>query len=125
MTVRRKVMMGFKHTVAGKVYAFASVRDLLAKSSPARSGDYLAGIAAGNDEERVAAQMALADVPLKTFLIEHVVPYDSDEVTRLIIDGHDAKAFAPVSHLTVGGWRRDAQSVSTRSIAFGMSELAD
>ncbi len=105
MTVRGKVMMGFKHTVAGKVYAFASVKELLAKSSPARSGDYLAGIAAGDDEERVAAQMALADVPLKTFLIEHVVPYDSDEVTRLIIDGHDAKAFAPVSHLTVGGFR--------------------
>ncbi|MEQ1671425.1 MAG: ethanolamine ammonia-lyase subunit EutB, partial [Hyphomicrobium sp.] len=95
----------FSQTIAGHVHRFKSLGDLLAKASPARSGDYLAGVAARDDEERVAAQMALADVPLHTFLNDHVVPYESDEVTRLIIDDHDAKAFAAVSHLTVGGFR--------------------
>ena len=70
-----------------------------------RSGDYLGGIAAGDDEERVAAQMALADVPLEVFLTDAVIPYEDDEVTRLIVDEHDAKAFKPVAHLTVGGFR--------------------
>ena len=97
--------MGYSHSVGGHTYSFDSLRDLLAKATPARSGDYLAGVAAGDDEERVAAQMALADLPLKVFLTETVVPYDSDEVTRLIIDVHDAKAFRPVAHLTVGGFR--------------------
>ena len=97
--------MGYSHSVGGHTYNFDSLRDLLAKATPARSGDYLAGVAAGDDEERVAAQMALADLPLKVFLTETVVPYDSDEVTRLIIDEHDAKAFRPVAHLTVGGFR--------------------
>ena len=97
--------MGYSHSVGGHTYSFDSLRDLLAKATPARSGDYLAGVAAGDDEERVAAQMALADLPLKVFLTETVVPYDSDEVTRLIIDEHDAKAFRPVAHLTVGGFR--------------------
>jgi ethanolamine ammonia-lyase large subunit len=78
---------------------------LLAKASPGRSGDCLAGIAAASAEERVRAQMALADVPLKAFLAEPVIPYESDEVTRLICDSHDAAAFAPVSHLTVGEFR--------------------
>jgi ethanolamine ammonia-lyase large subunit len=82
-----------------------TLRELLAKASPVRSGDELAGIAAGSAEERVRAQMALADVPLKRFLTEPVVPYETDEVTRLICDGHDAVAFAPVSHLTVGEFR--------------------
>lgn len=95
----------FSHSIAGHVFRFESLGELLAKASPARSGDYLAGVAARDDEERVAAQMALADLPLKVFLVEHVVPYETDEVTRLIIDGHDAKAFAPVSALTVGGFR--------------------
>ncbi len=97
--------MGYSHSVGGHTYSFDSLRDLLAKATPARSGDYLAGVAAGDDEERVAAQMALADLPLKVFLTETVVPYDTDEVTRLIIDEHDAKAFRPVAHLTVGGFR--------------------
>ncbi|HTX39870.1 MAG TPA: ethanolamine ammonia-lyase subunit EutB [Bryobacteraceae bacterium] len=78
---------------------------LLAKASPARSGDCLAGIAAASAEERVRAQMALADVPLKAFLAEPVIPYESDEVTRWICDSHDAAAFAPVAHLTVGEFR--------------------
>src|SRR5271154_3546390 len=95
------------HAVAieGTRYVFPDLKGLLAKASPARSGDRLAGIAAATAAERVAAQMALADVPLASFLSEAVVPYESDEVTRLIIDGHDAKAFAPIAHLTVGGFR--------------------
>jgi ethanolamine ammonia-lyase large subunit len=98
-------MSGYSHTIASHTFRFANLWDLLAKASPARSGDFLAGVAAADDEERVAAQMALADVPLKTFLVEHVVPCENDEVTRLIIDDHNAKAFAPVSHLTVGAFR--------------------
>ena len=81
------------------------MRELLAKASPLRSGDVLAGIAAENEEERIRAQMALADVPLKRFLSECVVPYETDEVTRLIMDSHDAQAFAPVSSFTVGQLR--------------------
>ena len=82
-----------------------TLRELLAKASPARSGDELAGIAAATAEERVRAQMALADVPLKRFLAEPIVPYETDEVTRLICDSHDAAGFAPVAHLTVGEFR--------------------
>jgi ethanolamine ammonia-lyase large subunit len=97
--------MAYAVTIAGHSYRFPDLKTLLAKASPARSGDYLAGVAAVDDEERAAAQMALADVPLATFLYDLVVPYEQDEVTRLIIDGHDAAAFAPVSHLTVGDFR--------------------
>jgi ethanolamine ammonia-lyase large subunit len=82
-----------------------SLRELLAKASPARSGDELAGLAAANAAERVRAQMQLADVPLKRFVAEPLIPYESDEVTRLICDSHDAAAFAPVAHLTVGEFR--------------------
>jgi ethanolamine ammonia-lyase large subunit len=81
------------------------LRELMARASPLRSGDVLAGVAAENAEERVRAQMALADVPLARFLTDVVIPYEEDEVTRLIIDTHDAAAFATVSHLTVGGFR--------------------
>ncbi|WP_295557259.1 ethanolamine ammonia-lyase subunit EutB [uncultured Hyphomicrobium sp.] len=97
--------MRYSQSVGSHSYTFDGLRELMAKASPARSGDYLAGVAAGDDEERVAAQMALADVPLKTFLEDHVVPYESDEVTRLIVDEHDARAFQPVAHLTVGAFR--------------------
>jgi ethanolamine ammonia-lyase large subunit len=93
------------HQVGSRTYTFAGLHELLARASPARSGDYLAGVAAGSAEERVAAQMALADLPLTTFLNEVVVPYELDEVTRLIVDSHDAAAFAPIAHLTVGGLR--------------------
>jgi ethanolamine ammonia-lyase large subunit len=82
-----------------------NLRELLAKATPPRSGDELAGVAAGSAEERVRAQMQLADVPLKAFLAEPIIPYESDEVTRLICDTHDSQAFAPVSHLTVGELR--------------------
>lgn len=97
--------MRFSSSIGDHRYSFESLKDLMAKATPARSGDYLAGVAAGDEEERVAAQMALADVPLDVFLSEHLIPYETDEVTRLIIDDHDAAAFAPVSHLTVGAFR--------------------
>jgi ethanolamine ammonia-lyase large subunit len=92
-------------TIGPRRYTFPDLATLLAKATPLRSGDQLAGIAAATGEERVAAQYALADLPLRTFLTQVVVPYETDEVTRLIIDSHDADAFAPISHLTVGGLR--------------------
>ena len=98
-------MTRISHLVGSRTYTFSGLRELLARATPARSGDYLAGVAAGSAEERVAAQMALADLPLTTFLNEAVVPYETDEVTRLIVDTHDAAAFAPIRHLTVGGLR--------------------
>jgi len=97
--------MSYNITIRGKVYRFDDLRTLLAKSSTFRTGDTLAGLCAESYEERVAAQMVLADVPLKTFLSEVVIPYDKDEVTRLIIDSHDEHAFATISHLTVGELR--------------------
>jgi ethanolamine ammonia-lyase large subunit len=92
-------------TIGPRRYTFPDLATLLAKATPLRSGDQLAGIAAATGEERVAAQYALADLPLRTFLAQAVVPYETDEVTRLIIDTHDVAAFAPIAHLTVGGLR--------------------
>jgi ethanolamine ammonia-lyase large subunit len=92
-------------TLGGTRYTFPDLPSLLARASPPRSGDALAGIAAGSAEERIAAQLALADLPLKAFLAEAVIPYEQDEVTRLILDTHDARAFAPAASLTVGGLR--------------------
>jgi ethanolamine ammonia-lyase large subunit len=97
--------MGFHHRVGAQTYRFDDLRTLLARATPLRSGDQLAGVAATSNQERVAAQMALADLPLSHFLQEAVVPYEDDEVTRLIVDTHDAAAFAPVAHLTVGDFR--------------------
>ncbi len=97
--------MSHSATVGGERFAFADLRELLAKATPLRSGDQLAGLAAGSARERVAAQQALADLPLSVFLNQALVPYEADAVTRLIIDSHDAAAFAPVSHLTVGAFR--------------------
>jgi ethanolamine ammonia-lyase large subunit len=97
--------MGFRASVGVQGFEFADLRELLAKASPARSGDALAGIAADSAAERVAARLALADLPLATFLQQALVPYEADEITRLIVDSHDAAAFAPVAHLTVGGFR--------------------
>lgn len=103
--------------------AHSPLREILAKASPHRSGDVLAGVAAANDEERVRAQMLLADVPLKRFLNEAVVPYEQDEVTRLILDSHDAAAFAPISSFTVGQFRdwllTDAADTPTLSALAG------
>src|ERR1700746_3078611 len=95
----------YSATVAGNRYPFPDIVALLAKASPLRSGDMLAGIAAQSGEERVAAQFALADLPLSALLDAPAVPYESDEVTRLIVDTHDRPAFAPIAHLTVGGFR--------------------
>ncbi|SFR04273.1 Ethanolamine ammonia-lyase heavy chain [Enterobacter sp. kpr-6] len=95
----------FTMTLAHRTYRFASLKDLLAKASPARSGDELAGISAASAEERMAAKMALAEVPLRAILDNPLIPYEDDEITRLIIDTHDRAAFAPVSHLTVGDFR--------------------
>src|SRR5690349_2523431 len=97
--------MAYRHTIDATSYVFADLRELLAKATPPRSGDRLAGIAADRAEEMIAARMALADTPLTQFLQETVIPYEDDEVTRLIIDGHDAQAFAPVASQTVGGFR--------------------
>jgi len=95
----------YRVQAGGTTYAFSTLKELLAKGSPPRSGDVLAGVAATSAAENVAAKMALADVPLKQFLNEVVVPYEEDDVTRLIVDTHDAAAFASVSHLTVGEFR--------------------
>ncbi|MEZ0486069.1 ethanolamine ammonia-lyase subunit EutB [Fibrella aquatica] len=95
----------YRHTIGQRTYTFADLKTLLARASPRRSGDELAGLVASSAEERVAAQMTLADLPLTLFLNEAVIPYDQDEVTRLIIDTHDAEAFAQISHLTVGDFR--------------------
>jgi ethanolamine ammonia-lyase large subunit len=95
----------YRHAIAAHSYVFHDLRDLLAKATPPRSGDRLAGVAADTAEEMIAARMALADVPLKQFLEETVVPYEDDDVTRLIIDSHDAPAFAAISSLTVGAFR--------------------
>jgi ethanolamine ammonia-lyase large subunit len=97
--------MIYRHAIAAHSYVFDDLRDLLAKATPPRSGDRLAGLAAETAEQMIAARMALADVPLKQFLEEAVVPYEDDDVTRLIIDSHEAPAFAAISSLTVGAFR--------------------
>ena len=97
--------MVYRHTIGTTTYIFQDLRDLLAKATPPRSGDRLAGIAAESAEQMVAARIALADVPLKQFLQETVIPYEEDEVTRLIADTHDRSAFAVISTLTVGSFR--------------------
>src|SRR5512147_1973008 len=97
--------MVYRRTIDATTYVFDDLRDLLSKATPPRSGDRLAGIAAGSAEQMVAARMALADVPLTQFLQEAVVPYEEDEVTRLILDSHETAAFAPIASLTVGSFR--------------------
>lgn len=98
-------MSNYRYQLGSHVYQFASLADLMAKASPLRSGDQLAGVAALSSEQRVVAQMLLADLPLKDFLQETLIPYESDEITRLIIDEHDKAAFAEIAHLTVGDFR--------------------
>ncbi len=97
--------MTYRRTIDATSYAFSDLRDLLAKATPPRSGDRLAGVAADSAQQMIAARIALADVPLKQFLQEAVIPYEDDEVTRLIVDSHDAEAFAAISSLTVGAFR--------------------
>ena len=114
--------MSYIASVGQHRYVFDNLRTLLARASPDRSGDRLAGLAAGTEEERVAARMALADVPLSRFLDEPIVAYDTDEVTRLILDGHDAAAFAPVASMTVGAFRN--WLLSDAATAQALQELA-
>jgi ethanolamine ammonia-lyase large subunit len=97
--------MAYHQVIGSQRYVFQDLKDLMAKASPVRSGDMLAGIAASCAEENIAAKLCLADLPLNTFLTHALVPYEDDEVTRLIIDTHDAQAFAPIAHLTVGSLR--------------------
>ncbi len=97
--------MGYRVAIGTRSYLFSDLKELMAKATPPRSGDRLAGLAAESMEEMMAARMALADLPLRTFLHEAPIPYETDEVTRLILDSHDAVAFAPVSSLTVGAFR--------------------
>ncbi|CAG2148150.1 Ethanolamine ammonia-lyase heavy chain [Cupriavidus campinensis] len=118
--------MPFTHTVGTRRHVFADLRTLLARASPARSGDALAGIAAGDEEERMAARVALADVPLAQFLSEALIPYEDDEVTRLIVDRHDAAAFAEIGALTVGGFRdwllrHETDEATLRRVAPGIT----
>jgi len=118
--------MPYRATIQNIIYTFSSLKTLLAKASPLRSGDVLAGLAATTYKERVAAQMTLADVPLKNFLNETVIPYETDEVTRLIIDSHDAAAFSVISHLTVGDFRDwllcdDADTITLQKLASGIT----
>ena len=119
-------LMTFAQAIGNTRYTFANLRELLAKATPLRSGDVLAGLAAESAGERVAAQYALADLPLAHFLEEQVVPYEADEVTRLIVDTHDAEAFAPIRSLTVGelrDWLLSDQATSERlaSLAPGLT----
>ncbi|AWK88992.1 ethanolamine ammonia-lyase subunit EutB [Azospirillum thermophilum] len=98
-------MAEYRHRLGQNSYRFADLKAVMACASPRRSGDELAGLAAESDEQRVAARRVLADLPLKTFLEEPLIPYETDEVTRLILDSHDAGAFRPVAHMTVGQFR--------------------
>ena len=118
--------MHFAHTIGAQRHVFNDLKTLLAKASPARSGDYLAGLAAASEAERMAARMALADVPLSVFLNEALVPYEDDEVTRLILDRHDAQAFQPIASLTVGEFRNwlllhETDSATLVSVAPGIT----
>ncbi|GAA4320696.1 ethanolamine ammonia-lyase subunit EutB [Pontixanthobacter gangjinensis] len=97
--------MAYNFTLRGKTYSFKDLKTVLAKATPERSGDVLAGIAAEDNKERIAAQYCLSEIPLKAMLNDLVIPYEKDEVTRLIIDDHDAKAFKPISSLTVAEFR--------------------
>lgn len=97
--------MTYRYSVGSHTYQFADLKTVLAKATPARSGDYLAGVAAETYAERMAARMCLAAIPLKKFLEELIIPYETDEVTRLIVDTHDQQAFAEISHLTVADFR--------------------
>jgi ethanolamine ammonia-lyase large subunit len=118
--------MVYEHAVGATTYRFNSLREVMAKATPARSGDYLAGVAAETYAERMAARMCLADIPLRHFLEELLIPYEDDEVTRLIVDSHDQQAFAEISHLTVGDFRDwlladAADSITLKRVAPGIT----
>ncbi len=118
--------MAYHHTIGKKTYRFNDLKTLLAKASPHRSGDVLAGLAAESYEERVAAQITLADVPLKVFLNEAIIPYEKDEITRLIIDSHNDTAFGLISSLTVGEFRdwllkEETDTLTLKNLALGIT----
>ena len=118
--------MAYKTLIGHQHYVFNDLKTLMAKATPLRSGDQLAGVAAENATERVAAQMALADVPLKQFLTEALISYEQDEITRLIIDEHRSDLFAPISHFTVGDFRNwllseDATTQKLQKLALGLT----
>jgi ethanolamine ammonia-lyase large subunit len=112
-----KSLMNYSVNARGRHYFFPDLKSLLARATPLRSGDQLAGVAAHSAEERVAAQMRLSDVPLADFLEEPIIPYDEDEVTRLILDSHDPKAFAPVASMCVGEFRDWLLEYTTDGVA--------
>lgn len=107
--------MTFTHTIGGTRHVFPSLKTLMAKASPPRAGDRLAGVAAASAEENIAAKLALADVPLKAIIADPVIPYEDDDVTRLILDRHDTRAFAPIAHMTIGAFREHLLSHTTNS----------
>ncbi|EKE75646.1 ethanolamine ammonia-lyase subunit EutB [Gallaecimonas xiamenensis] len=118
--------MAYRYRLGHRQLQFPDLKTLLAKATPLRSGDQLAGVAGASDEERALAQLALSEVPLKAFLQDLVVPYDEDDVSRLIIDSHDAGAFAAISHLTVGDFRNwllsdEADSQRLAAVAPGIT----
>ena len=118
--------MTYEHSVGAQTYHFGSLKVVMGKASPVRSGDFLAGVAAETYAERMAARMCLAEIPLKQFLEELLIPYESDEVSRLIIDSHDQKSFAEISHFTVGDFRDwllsdEADSATLKRIASGVT----
>ena len=119
-------MAAYRYSVGVHQYQFKDLKDVLAKATPARSGDFLAGVAAETYAERMAARHCLADLPLSRFLGELLIPYESDEVTRLIVDTHDKQAFAEISHLTVGGFRDwllsdAADSATLKRVSLGIT----
>jgi ethanolamine ammonia-lyase large subunit len=116
----------YRTDLAGTRHMFADLRQLLAAATALRSGDVLAGVAADSAEQRVAARYVLADLPLATFLNEIVVPYEADEISRLMIDRHDVEAFVPIAHLTVGGLREwlldnETDGAAIARIALGLT----
>ncbi|MBM9500049.1 ethanolamine ammonia-lyase subunit EutB [Leptospira sp. 201903071] len=118
--------MDYRIRIQNRHYQFADLKSVLAKATPLRSGDILAGIAAASYEERIAAQMILSDLPLTLFLEELLIPYEEDEVTRLIVDSHDPVAFSPISSLSVGEFREFLLNEKTdsevlRKLAFGIT----
>ena len=119
-------MSAYRYSVGAVNYQFADLKAVLAKATPARSGDYLAGVAADTYAERMAARMCLAQIPLKTFLEDLIIPFEADEVTRLIVDSHNQAAFAEISHLTVGDFRDwllsdNADSATLKRVSTGIT----
>ncbi|MCB1171531.1 MAG: ethanolamine ammonia-lyase subunit EutB, partial [Leptospiraceae bacterium] len=97
--MERSIKLGHNH------FSFPDLKTLMAKASPARSGDYLAGLGAQSDEERAAAQMVLADVPLSHFIEEPLISPELDNISRLILEDLDSEAGAQINSLSVGDFR--------------------